>query len=42
VANDGVLDATPIFRDFAETWFAEKFVEWRQFLHLFVAEFVPD
>ncbi len=30
VANDGVLDATPLFRDFAETWFAEKSVEWRQ------------
>jgi integrase len=29
VANDGVLDATPLFRDFAETWFAEKSVEWR-------------
>jgi integrase len=28
-ANDGVLDATPRFRDFAETWFAEKSVEWR-------------
>jgi len=27
-AND-MRDGTPLFRDFAETWFAEKSVEWR-------------
>jgi len=27
--NDG-RDATPLFKDFAETWFAEKSIEWRQ------------
>lgn len=27
--NDVALDGTPLFRDFAETWFAEKSVEWR-------------
>jgi integrase len=29
-ANGVDLDATPLFRDFAETWFAEKSVEWRK------------
>ncbi len=29
-ANDPALDATPLFKDFAEVWFSEKSVEWRQ------------
>jgi len=29
-AADPALDATPLFREFAETWFAEKSVEWRE------------
>lgn len=28
-ANAAALDATPVFSEFAETWFGEKSVEWR-------------
>lgn len=29
-ANNAVLHATPLFRDFSQTWFEEKQVEWRK------------
>lgn len=30
VANNAVVADTPLFKDFAETWFSEKEVEWRR------------